>query len=711
MANVAPTDPSQSVHEQLLPHIHLLSTHRFPHKPRVELREVIEWLMQAPKIARDTAPFYWTYLDCPTDGTIHLIWQPTTRRQTEFASDGYIWPGPERFWRQETGNGLFIEVYYQGCGYRPGAQVAAHSRRRFRLVPAQAGGPNTPPFDSNLWVVHYGPSEKNERIPVAQIPISPPIHQAISSRQQLMHMGKITRKDFMLSDRVNWPRIPLPGRSQSMYGAPVQNRAVPQQMAYAPHGPPAVGPAPKRRGAPAQQQQHHGQMIGQQPQQVLEPYEDEEDTSRGDMFDHLNPRDVSLSRYKQNHEWMEEIVSSPYRVDQIVMADLNLGLRGELSSLTVNIFEAQGSDALDRVPEKPYLGRLDKGLAEEFTKRCKDKTAALEAEIEQLKAQHEKTVADFKKRSVLKLAEKDLRNSVESTGPEFWRLEGREEVNIDSDEEAPVAPQKALSKKIEDILAEVEASLNKTPITVYDVQRIQDGGFQEPPPEPEVVIPPPQPQASSVPQGLQPQQQPSHNGSQGSGVPGGDSDVDMGGTAAGMMDQLQGGFLTSASATNVPTPQPQQPGSNGSTPAPTSAPQPPVPQPAPSEDVKMEDASAAKDPDGDWVVVPKGGVSPLAAPASAPEAQPVVSAVDVPSAPSVSDSKPASAAQTPGDALTFDSNDFSSLGDLNTAGDALAGYEDTNPGEDLGDLNMDMEDSAFGDAFHAVDPSSNDDGL
>ena len=62
--------------------------------------------MQAPKIARDTAPFYWTYLECPTDGTIHLMWQPTSRRQTEFATDGYIWPAPERFWRQETGNGL-----------------------------------------------------------------------------------------------------------------------------------------------------------------------------------------------------------------------------------------------------------------------------------------------------------------------------------------------------------------------------------------------------------------------------------------------------------------------------------------------------------------------------------------------------------------------------------------------------------------------------
>ena len=74
--------------------------------PRVDIQEVTKWLLSAPKIARDTAPFFWTYLDVPQDGTIILTWQPLTRLGTDFASDGYAWAGAESFFHQEVGNGL-----------------------------------------------------------------------------------------------------------------------------------------------------------------------------------------------------------------------------------------------------------------------------------------------------------------------------------------------------------------------------------------------------------------------------------------------------------------------------------------------------------------------------------------------------------------------------------------------------------------------------
>ncbi len=73
--------------------------------PRVDLHEVAKWLFAAPKIARDTAPFFWTYLDCPHDGTILLTWQPLVRLGLAMASDGYIWAGSETFYQQEVGNG------------------------------------------------------------------------------------------------------------------------------------------------------------------------------------------------------------------------------------------------------------------------------------------------------------------------------------------------------------------------------------------------------------------------------------------------------------------------------------------------------------------------------------------------------------------------------------------------------------------------------
>lgn len=74
--------------------------------PKVDTQEVTKWLTNAPKIARDVAPFYWTYLDAPADGTILLVWQPLSRRGVEFASDGYIWPQPEACLRHDLGNGL-----------------------------------------------------------------------------------------------------------------------------------------------------------------------------------------------------------------------------------------------------------------------------------------------------------------------------------------------------------------------------------------------------------------------------------------------------------------------------------------------------------------------------------------------------------------------------------------------------------------------------
>jgi hypothetical protein len=114
------------------------------------------------------------------------------------------------------------------------------------------------------------------------------------------------------------------------------------------------------------------------------------------------------------------------------------------------------------------------------------------------------------------------------------------------------------------------------------------------------------------------------------------------------------------------------------------------------------------------VVVPKGGGSPTsfgnagAATGSTPAAGTLGDGSGVQLAAS---SKAPSAAQTPADGLGFDgdNNDFSSLGDLDTAGDALASYDppsvDATGG--LGDLNMDLEDSAFGDAFHGVQSAAN----
>jgi hypothetical protein len=470
-------------------------------------------------------------------------------------------------------------------------------------------------------------------------------------------------------------------------------------------------------------------------------FDDDEDTTKGDAFDHVTPRDVSMARYQQNHELMEEVLSSPYRMGQIVVADLGLGLKGELASLTDGIFESQGSGALDEMPSKPYIGHLDPGLAEEFRKRVKDKINSTNAEIEKMKLDHEKLMATMRSNAKVSHAELELRSA--HTGTEGPRLE---EWQQEHGGDSPGGWSSKQNKTMDQILAQVETALGKHAVVVQQVKRVQDGGYQELVPEPEPPVPPvaevvvnEQGDGAGHGTGLVLSRQASHAGSQHSGIMIGDSDMDMGGTAAGLLDQMHTGFSsTSTPVNNFPTPQPPlsavqsaaaTPANfNVSSPMPQQFDGPSGGQAVPTragEDVAMEDADGRKpamdtasDGSGEWVVVPKGEMSHEAA-ANATTANSSQEADAAggrpPQAPShlqgTVSSRPGSTAATPGGGLgnfEGDNNDFSSLGDLDTAGDALAGYDppsiDATGGDLGGDVGLDlhMEDSAFGEAFHGV---------
>ncbi|KAI0447028.1 hypothetical protein F4803DRAFT_500760 [Xylaria telfairii] len=691
-------DPSHAVHRDLLPHVHLLSTYRYTSKAQVQPAEVTSWLMQAPKIARDTAPFFWTYIDKPENGQIFLTWQPLQLMNTLFASDGFIWPPQEAYFTQEVGNGVILEMYYHKAGFANGELLATHSRRRFRLIPPNAPNPNAPQVDPSLWIVHYGPVENNERIPSQAIPRDPRIPGIMDTRAYLQRCGQIQRKEFILGDRMNWPQISWPkevSSRQPMYQA---SRGVPQNMAYPPHPPAAGGPPPKR---PRTNQPAHGQL---NPMAVMgqSELEDDEDTSRGDLFDLLTPRDVSISRYKQNHEWMEEILSSAYRMGQIGFADLGLGLKGELASLTEGIFEAQGAiTTTTNDMKKPATTHLEPEQAAEFRKRANDKIDSTKAEIEKLKADHAKQMARFKQNSVITASERELRGAVDDTSAELLHLDTKEETEDNGNRWLPKH-----HKKVDDIVSQVEAHLNRRAEVIYDLRRIQQGGYQEPAPQPgthgNVHAPATGEPGSSANGSHAMSRQPSHASSQQSGFMMGDSDIDMGGTAAGLLDQMH----TGSSANSTPQPPMSSAPSNAATPANLNVPSPHPPSHQygisvnQNADVKMDgtDVTTGTAPDhgsgtGDWVVVPKGGVTPDG------NAE-AISTTGAPKAMGPSSKQP-SAAGTP---LGFngDHNDFSSLEDLNSAGDASGGFSGTPGGMSEG-LDLNMEDSAFGDAFHGVD--------
>lgn len=568
-----------------------------------------------------------------------------------------------------------LEAFTQRVGFRPGETHASHARTRFRLVPSNVPSPNAPQVDASLWLVHYGQSQ--QPMPIDMLPIPPAMHQIMAMRQQLQRGGQVARKDFMLADRVSWPTInpPREGRGHPMMVQAGQNRNVPQQMAY---------PPPSKRSKTAAHAQQHMVPVGAH----FMPFDDDEDTHAGDMFDHMTPRDVSMARYTRNHEWMEEVLGSAYRIGQITPADLGLGLQGELSSLTQGIFEASGVDAHKKPPAKPVVGHLDPDLAEQFRKRVAEKIEADEAEMAKMKAQHEQSMNRFKINSILSRSEKEVRVAIEEVGPEFWRLEGKEEDDEDSSGQFASKHQ----RKVDEIVADVESALGRHIEVIRDVQRVQDGGYQEPAPEPEPqpappAAPTPSPDDSTGPGQLP--RPPSHAGSQNNG------DVDMGGTV----------FQMPPGSSFNSTPQPQPSGVPSSMATPGNVPGFPshtgsgqtAPGGGASVDVTMQDTDQAKDsntaPDqgtgsGDWVVVPKGGVSPGT---SGPDA----------SAPAPSTAPP-EASHTPSDVNKPGGSDF---GDLNTAGEALSSYDQHNDG-DMGDaMDLGVEDSAFGDAVFGVEES------
>ncbi len=86
-----------------LPHVHLLSSFRYPVSASLPLENAAEYLLQAPKIVKELMAMSWTYIqNPPPDGTVMLAWQPSSQLQSRFASDGYVWADPESTYTFET---------------------------------------------------------------------------------------------------------------------------------------------------------------------------------------------------------------------------------------------------------------------------------------------------------------------------------------------------------------------------------------------------------------------------------------------------------------------------------------------------------------------------------------------------------------------------------------------------------------------------------
>ncbi|KAL8986174.1 MAG: hypothetical protein Q9205_000333 [Flavoplaca limonia] len=473
-------DPSDGVPPALLKHVHLVSTHHFPTSAQIPLPTIVDRLLSAPTIAHDHKPMVWMYIDAPQNGVMLLVWQPMSKLGIEFASDGYVWADAEQAFSSEA-RGHTVEMYLHRSGYQYGDPIASHQRRRYRLVPSRTSNPypNQPQPDPNLWIVHYSQAEAAHHIPVSQISMSPYVQSTLTQRKYLQQHGQLVRKEFMLRDRNSWPTINLPGNAAGAQTTAYPNNVIShmsrQQQGYvqptAAVGHQAgLGPPPAKRARPTISNTAEAEAAAKQAALDREPtlYE-EEDVSRGDLLDFLTPREISTVRYKQHHEWLGEVFRSPYDIQQIVPVELGLGRKGELEALTKDFFNAhtEPSARTAKGAAPARVGRMEDGKADEFTELANARIADINAEIEKMKRQHARRIAKLARGAELREAEKALRTA-----------------SIDSEDRAPddVFDQTMAQKQQSDlakIQAKTEATVGKKVQKVNDVECIEKGRFVE----------------------------------------------------------------------------------------------------------------------------------------------------------------------------------------------------------------------------------------
>ncbi|WPH00483.1 swi/snf and rsc complexes subunit ssr4 [Acrodontium crateriforme] len=468
-------DPSQGVAQPLQNHVHLISGYNYPRVAALNLEQAFRHLIDAPQIVKQVAPMAWTYVSAPLDGTIWLEWLPPNLPHNRFPSDGYVWADAEQTYRQEIG-GYTVEIMQHAIGYRyQYDQMATHARTRYHLIQKNPSVNAASP-DPLLWIVHYHQAEPQRVLPAQQIPPNPQMFQILNERKWLESQGRLEKKDFMLHDSGHWPQINVPSGGQMRQGQPPSfpmalghhgRQSVSQQGGGYPQAPPPKKPRVLPPAAP-----NDGGLDTS--------IEDEENTTLGDYFDHLTPRDISVARYTQHHRWMEEVFSSPYASSQIIPADLGLGLMGELRGLTEGILEPPSLDSLNGPQVKPQKAteaqpftNLKKEQLEEFNKRVEKHLEDGQAEIQRMKAEHAAKMQEWKKTKILTQAEKRLRNATWSGHENAVPAYRLEEVIRNANAGA--------KENVEDVIKDVEFQLGIKISSHKEADMAQRGGLEDEP--------------------------------------------------------------------------------------------------------------------------------------------------------------------------------------------------------------------------------------
>ncbi|KAK6351350.1 hypothetical protein TWF718_004513 [Orbilia javanica] len=252
------------------------------------------------------------------------------------------------------------------------------------------------------------------------------------------------------------PTRPPPQRGQPTPG-PHYAMGGPQMMPQTP-----AGPSTAKRQRTSQSMASAG-PTNPMMAAAMDSVEDEEDTSRGDVLDHIPPRELATQRYKQHHEWLEQVVSSTHNISNIEPGSIGIELLGSwLKPLVEGIFEKDG---------KPSNGQSLRGAVALMTERFEKNQADLNAEMEEMQRKHQLELQAFAKMKRLGY----LINEVRSIPPT------PDEIKYDLVTPPPLDPSHQIpnARPLDDIIQEFE--------TMYDCKIVDREMVHVMNPQPELA--------------------------------------------------------------------------------------------------------------------------------------------------------------------------------------------------------------------------------
>ena len=331
-------------------------------------------------------------------------------------------------------------MFKHKAGYIPRLEThVAHSRRRYRLTGVANTNPNPLPFDPSLWLVHYCAADAVDRIPANSVAISRQAGHFFAQRASFQRHGQLSRNEFMLHDRARWPTVNLPPNVNlaPSVNLPPGNTVHPSQhaMAYPSTAVPRPGQSQQQQFV-QQPQARVGQANDNIPSNIRQrsrklrarldaraaaqaaaanavPAPASTDDEDGDSLDYLTPRDISSNRYKQHHEWMEEIYNSPYETSKIIPGDIGLGRKGEIEALTKEFFKAHLNPEPERTSDSgpSEAGKLGPEKMVAIHKAFEAYMAEQDAEIEEMKREHARNMAAMEKSRRLGALDRELQTA------------------------------------------------------------------------------------------------------------------------------------------------------------------------------------------------------------------------------------------------------------------------------------------------------------